>query len=202
MVGIDWGGRLGTYLPCRRNLGWMPSWLPRASPLRSVSTELGSVRIKLCYGSPSVRGRRLIGGAQVPFGRLWRTGANEPTILRLSGPISIAGIVVNAPKVAIYSVPGPETWEIIVNRATSQWGLESEYSPVVASQEIGRSIVPSEAISPPVEELEFAFEPGRAPAQADLVLSWESTRVRIPIQATQDTQIRAPSPQNPKRKDP
>ena len=144
----------------------------------------------------------MIGGAPVPFGRLWRTGANEPTTLRLSGPVTIAGIAVTAPKIAIYSVPGPETWEIIVNRATSQWGLESEYTSAVAAQEIGRSVVPSQTAGPPVEQLEFAFEPGRTPDQADLVLSWETTRVRIPIQALQGAPNQTSSPQNPKRKDP
>lgn len=135
----------------------------------------------------------------MPFGRLWRTGANEPTTLRLAGPVTIAGVAVDAPKVSIYTVPGPETWEIIVNRSTSQWGLESEYVPAIAAQEIGRSVVPSQTGQPPVEQLTFEFESGPEPGQTELVLRWETTVVRIPVRPAQGTPNRSPRPQNPKR---
>lgn len=125
----------------------------------------------------------MIGGSLVPFGRLWRTGANEPTTLRLGGSVMIAGIPAGPGRVSIYTVPGPETWEIIVNRSTGQWGLESEYTPAIATQEIGRAILPSERVGGFAEQLEFEFEAGPKPGLATLVLRWETTRLRIPVTA-------------------
>ncbi len=182
VVGGDWGGQVATYLPCRRNWGWLPSYQPRVSPIRSATTSLGTVRIKVCYGAPESRGRRMLGGSLVPFGRLWRTGANEPTTLRLGGSIVLGGITIGAGKVSLYTIPGPETWELIINRSTSQWGLESEYVPSVAAQEIGRVVLPSQTTEAPAEEqLRFAFEPGAKPHEAVLVMAWETTRLRIPV---------------------
>ena len=75
------GRMIATWAPCPRNWIWIPTWLPRPSPLESTAFALGAGHVKVCYGSPSLRGRTMIGGAAVPFGHLWRTGANEPTTL-------------------------------------------------------------------------------------------------------------------------
>ncbi len=182
LVGTDWGGRLGTYLPCHRNWTWLPSYLLRSSPTRSATATVGGQRIKICYGSPRARGRRMIGGPAVPFGQLWRTGANEPTTIRLGGPLEIAGLPVELDKVSLYTVPGPETWEAVLNRATHQWGIESEYPPV-AGDELGRAVVPSRRGGDYAEELRIWFDPADRSDSADLVLRWESTEVRIPVVA-------------------
>ncbi len=181
LLGGDWGGPVATYLPCRRNWGWLPSYQLRASPIHSATAILGSSRLKICYGAPGARGRKMLGGSPVPFGRLWRTGANEPTTLRIGGAVTIAGILVGPGRVSLYTVPGPETWELIVNRSTGQWGLESEYTPGVAAEEIGRVILPSERVTDFSEQLRFEFEPGATPDASTLVLRWETTRIRIPI---------------------
>ena len=177
----DWGGRAATYLPCRRNFGWLPSYLPRSSPTKSLVFEIGATRVKVCYGQPRLRGRRMIGGTPVPYGKLWRTGANEPTTIRTSGPLVMAGLDVPAGKVALYTVPGPETWEVILNRSTAQWGLESEYSPEVRSAEIGRTITTVERLDGPIEALRFRAEPDSA-GRVDLVLEWDHSRLRIKVQ--------------------
>jgi hypothetical protein len=183
VVGRDWDGPLGSRLPCRRDWGWLPSYFLRSSPTESVAFALGTTRIKLCYGAPRLRGRKVLGGPTAPFGHLWRTGANEPTTIRASGPISIAGIAVPDGKASIYTVPGPETWEIVVNRSTSQWGIESEYSPAIQAQEIGRAVVAADSRARPVETLTFVVEPGAGSDDALLVLTWGQALIRIPIAA-------------------
>ena len=170
-------------LPCPRNWGWLPTWQLRSSPMGSVSFTVESAKVKVCYGRPASRGRRMIGGRFVPFGRLWRTGANEPTTIISTGALDWAGIAVPAGRSALYTVPGPETWEIIVNRSTSQWGIESEYSDAVRAQELGHAILRGETTAPAVERLTLFVEPeagGRSDRVA-LVLRWENTQVRIPI---------------------
>lgn len=147
----------------------------RKSPMDSVVTKVGGVEVKLCYGRPSLRGRKAIGGELVPFGKLWRTGANEPTVLHTDGGLTIAGVEVPAGSYSIYTVPGPTEWEVIVNRSVTQWGHESAYSDAVKAQEVGRGKVKAEALKAPVEQLTFSAQGN------SLVLEWESTRVRIPL---------------------
>src|SRR5262245_9444841 len=152
----------------------------RQSPLDSVSFTVGGKAVKVCYGRPSLRGRKMLGGDAVPYGRLWRTGANEPTMIHTTGPLTIAGIKVPAGSYSLYSVPGPTEWVIIVNRSITQWGEESNYTEKVKAQEVGRGTVKTEALASLVEKFTIRAEPSGADAAA-LVLEWQTARVRIPL---------------------
>jgi hypothetical protein len=154
----------------------------RQSPLDSISFKVGAADVKLCYGRPSARGRTMIGGQNVPFGRLWRTGANEPTMIHTTGPIVIAGVAVPAGSYSIYTIPDPKTWHIIVNRSITQWGEEHGYTEAVKAQEVAHGMAESSALASPVETMSFRTEPGAAGA-VNLLLEWEKTRVTIPITA-------------------
>jgi hypothetical protein len=152
----------------------------RQSPLDSLSFKVGTANVKLCYGRPSARGRTMIGGEAVPFGKLWRTGANEPTMIHTTGALKIAGVLVPAGSYSIYSIPGEKEWHIIVNRAITQWGKETQYTDAVKAQEVGHGMVNSSALATPVETLLFRTEAGAGGA-VNLLLEWEKTRVTIPI---------------------
>lgn len=154
----------------------------RKSPLDSLTFTVANQAVKVCYGRPSSRGRVMLGGTNVPFGKLWRTGANEPTIFFAPIPLSIAGLKVPPGVYSLYTVPGEREWEIIVNRSISQWGKEDQYTDEVKAKELGRAKVKSEALSAPVEPFTIRAEPTGKNANA-LVLEWEKTRVRIPVQA-------------------
>lgn len=154
----------------------------RQSPLDSLTFTAAKQTVKLCYGRPSARGRKMIGGDNVPFGKLWRTGANEPTVIFTPVALDIAGVKVEPGKYSIYSVPGAKEWEIIVNRSTSQWGHESTYSKEVEAQEVGRGKAPVEKLSKPVET--FTITPHPAGGEVlHLYLDWETTRVAVPVKA-------------------
>ena len=150
----------------------------RKSPLDSLTFTIASKPVKVCYGRPSARGRTMLGGS-IPFGKLWRTGANEPTIFYAPVPLRVAGLSVPPGVYSLYTVPGPKEWEVIVNRSISQWGEESNYDKVKA-QELGRAKVKSEALKTPVETFTVTAEP--AGNKAALLLDWEKTRVRIPVE--------------------
>jgi hypothetical protein len=152
----------------------------RPSPLDSVSFAVQGVPVKICYGRPSARGRTMIGGEQVPYGQLWRTGANEPTMIHTAASLSVAGIAVPAGTYSLYTVPGEREWQIIVNRSTSQWGHESRYTEQVQAQELGRAAVPSERVERHIETFTIRAEPGPG-GVTHVVLEWERTRVRIPV---------------------
>lgn len=159
-----------------------PSQMPladRPSPYDSVLVDLGGTQAKLCYGRPSARDREIFGGL-VPYDTLWRTGANEATTIHLPVASEIAGIAVEPGSYTIYTVPGTEEWTVIVNRSISQWGIETAYTPEVRAQEVARAAVPAEAIPEHVETFVITTEPAGANT-TNLVLSWENTRVRIPV---------------------
>lgn len=151
----------------------------RQSPLDSVSFQVAGKPVKVCYGRPSLRGRTMLGSERVPYGEVWRTGANEPTMIHTTAPISIAGVKVQPGSYSLYTVPGKQEWQIIVNRATSQWGEESGY-PEVEDQEVGRGTVKAGSVAEPVEQFTIRAEPASGDTTT-LVLEWERTRVGVGI---------------------
>ena len=173
------GPAIARWAPCPRNWAWIPAWQPRPSPLRDLRFAAAGGHERVCYGAPSLRGRTMLGGAAVPFGKLWRTGANEPTTLHTDVPLTLGGIALAPGSYAIYTVPGPETWEVVVNRSIRQWGLESEYTESIARQELGRFPATAETLAAPVEQLRIVAEP--AGGDADLLLEWQTTRIRMPL---------------------
>jgi hypothetical protein len=150
----------------------------RASPYDSVLVDLAGAEAKICYGRPSARDR-VVFGQLVPYDRLWRTGANEPTIIHLPVGARIGTLDVGAGSYSLYTIPGRQEWTVIVNRSTEQWGHESQYTAQVQAQEVGRFRVPAEATEQHVETFTIRAEPPRNTQH--LVLEWESTRLRVPI---------------------
>ncbi len=156
----------------------------RKSPLDSISFKVGTADVKLCYGRPSANGRTMIGGDNVPFGKLWRTGANEPTMIHTTGPLVIAGVKVPAGSYSIYTIPDPKQWHVIVNKSITQWGHESSYTEAVKAQEVGHGFAPASATSAPVEKFTIHSEPG-ANGAVNVILEWEKTKVTVPVTAGQ-----------------
>ncbi|MBK6495187.1 MAG: DUF2911 domain-containing protein [Gemmatimonadetes bacterium] len=132
--------------------------------------------MKVCYGRPLVKGRTIFGSELVPYGKLWRTGANEPTIIHTTGPITVAGVRLEAGSYSLYTVPmAGASWDVVINRSISQWGIESAYEGVKA-QEVGRGKAPTMPM-PLVEALTISAAP------TSLNLSWEKVMVMIPMAA-------------------
>ena len=152
----------------------------RRSPFDSTHVDVGGRHAVVCYGRPSARGR-VVFGELVPYDRLWRTGANEPTILHLPFAAEVAGIRLDPGSYSIYTVPGTEQWTIVLNASTTQWGHESRYTPEVEALEVGRATVPAQRLDEHVET--FTIRSESSAGGADLMLEWERVRVRIPIRA-------------------
>ena len=177
------GSSVATWAPCPRNWGWLPAWLPRQSPLAAERFEIEpTLHGKVCYGRPSLRGRTMIGGDAVPFGRLWRTGANEPTTLHFDGPARLGALDLAAGSYALYTVPDPAAWEVVVTRATRQWGIESLYDEAARASEVGRFRVAVEVLDAPVETLTIRAVPASSSA-VDLLVEWQTSRIRLPLES-------------------
>ena len=94
---------------------------PMASPRDSVKGKVGTSEIHINYGSPSVKGR-VIWGDLVPYGKVWRTGANEATRFSTSKDIMIEGKKLEAGTYSFFAIPNEKEWIIIFNRTAKQWG--------------------------------------------------------------------------------
>ncbi len=163
--------------PCLKDFTSPLSYRHRPSPLGSTTMRLGDGAVRVCYGRPSARSRRVFGGL-VLFGQYWRVGANEPTRLYTSVPLRVAGVRVPAGRYSLYAVPGADSWEVAVNRSIFHWG--TDFSESVLSREVGRGTVTREGLGQMVETLELRLEPAAADS-GSLAVEWEQTRVVIPV---------------------
>lgn len=95
------------------------------SPRETVNGTVAGASVSIGYGSPSVRGRK-IWGDLVPYGKLWRTGANPVTTFEISKDVTIEGKTLPAGKYSIFTIPGENEWKIIFNSETGQWGIKDD----------------------------------------------------------------------------
>jgi len=91
------------------------------SPAASVTQTLGISTVQIDYHRPAVKGRKIWGGL-VPYGEVWRTGANDATTVTFSDPVKVGGKDLPAGTYAFFAIPGPEAWTLIFNRTARQWG--------------------------------------------------------------------------------
>jgi hypothetical protein len=95
--------------------------LPRLSPKASVSYTIGMTEVKISYGAPAVKDRVIWGGV-VPYGKVWRGGANEATTVEFSTDVNVEGQHLPKGKYALFFIPEEDEWTVIFNRKTDQWG--------------------------------------------------------------------------------
>src|SRR5206468_754525 len=95
----------------------------RASPPDSVTGKVGGATITINYSSPSVKGRK-IWGSLVPYGQIWRAGANEATIFETNKKITVEGKTLPAGRYTLFALPNENEWTIIFNSQTGQWGIK------------------------------------------------------------------------------
>lgn len=145
------------------------------SPRDTARLELGAGKhVFIDYGRPSMRGRRIMGDL-VPFGRVWRTGANAATTLVTDVDLLIGDARVPRGTYTLYTLPSAGEWKLIVNRQTGQWG--TQYVP---ERDLVRIPLRKEATRAPVERFTIALEPGRGTSHM-LALTWENTRLFVPL---------------------
>jgi len=159
--------------------GGMGEAQERPSPLQTTEISLGGGEALLCYGSPSARGREIMGGL-VPFGASWRMGANEATAIHTPVAASIGGIEVEPGSYSLWAVPGAEEWEIHVNGSVERWGIP--INDQVTAADVGSFTVTPGSTDEMVESLTLSWE-AQGEDGGHIVLEWENTRVEIPVQA-------------------
>ena len=145
------------------------------SPRDTVYFDAGSGRrVYVDYGRPSMRGRKIM-GELVPFGRVWRTGANAATTLVTDVDLQIGGAAVPRGTYTLYTIPSPGGWTLIVNKQTGQWGTQYEQA-----RDLVRIPMQVSTLREPVEQFTVLLEPGRGGTHT-LALQWERTRAHVPF---------------------
>jgi hypothetical protein len=94
---------------------------PKPSPAMTASTVVNGAEVNINYSSPSVKGRTIFGGL-VPYGKVWRTGANEATVISFDQDVTIAGKTIEEGAYGLFTIPGKDEWTIIINEDADQWG--------------------------------------------------------------------------------
>ena len=167
----------------------------RKSPLGSSRITLGDTYVRVVYGQPYKRDRDNIfgtkeSGALVPYGEVWRTGANEATEITVTKDVTIAGKKLAAGTYSLFTTPGVESWKFHFN---SLLGLDGtgHFDPV--AEKFTPADLPKNdvlvveaksvalAVANEVDQLTFEFE--KTAAGADLILRWIRTEVRLPVAA-------------------
>ena len=150
--------------------------LPQPSPKGEVEQLVGLTTVEVEYSRPSARGRQVFGDL-VPYGKVWRTGANVNTTIEFDGPVVFEGQKVEAGKYALFTIPNAEAWVIILNKNTELWG-EGDRKP--------EEDVVQFKVRPAKCETTETFTIGFADVKDDkafLELRWENTLVRVKLEA-------------------
>lgn len=158
---------------------------PAPSTAQTVKQEFGIGSVELSYARPNIKGRKVFGDL-VPFGQVWRTGANGATTLTFSDEVIIGGTKVPAGKYGLLSIPDKNEWTLIITKQTDVT------SPAAYKQEndVVRVKAKATTVANPVESLTIQFANVK-PASADLQILWDKTAVTLPITADIDTKVMA-----------
>lgn len=158
---------------------------PKLSPRATVTQTIGTTTVSIDYHRPAVRGRAVWGGL-VPYGQVWRTGANEATTIRFSDPAKVNGQSVPAGTYALFTIPGPDSWTIILNKRWKQLGA-FEYQP---KEDLLRFEVRPKVLKEHTEYLTYDLQPAsRASAYVDLY--WEKLRISFLVDVDVDGMVSA-----------
>ena len=148
------------------------------SPEETVSYNLNGHNIEVFYNRPFKKERQIFGGL-VPFGQVWRTGANEATTFETSNDLNIGGQTLKAGKYTLWTIPEANSWTIIFNDKQYSWGV----GPGGASREAEYDALKAEATVSPLNQVveQFTIALEDAGGKPVLAFSWDQTKVSLPF---------------------
>jgi hypothetical protein len=149
----------------------------KPSPAASASCDLGGGKtIKTDYSSPRMKGRKIYGGL-VPYGEVWRTGANEATTFVTSANVNVGGKDVPAGSYTIFTVPNADKWTLIINKKTGEWGIPYKYE----SDELARVDMKVSQLPSAMENFTISY--AKSGSGCTLNIEWEKTKASVDITA-------------------
>lgn len=152
----------------------LKNWTKSHSPEDVAEITDGELNIKVEYCQPAVKGRAIF-GELVPYDRVWRTGANEATVVTISKDVKVAGQSLAAGKYSLWTIPRENDWSIIFNSQTGQWGTSYDEATDVLKVD-----VPSTQTAESAELLKITLVDVDS-AGISMNLKWDKTLVQVPI---------------------
>ena len=144
----------------------------RPSPAAQAQCKFSDGKtITVNYSSPRMKGRKIFGDL-VPYGEVWRTGANEATTFVTTANVTVGGKSVPAGSYTIFTIPKQDSWTLIVNKKTGEWGIPYKYE----ADDLARVSMKVSQAPSPVENFTIAFDQA-----CTLTLSWENTQASVHI---------------------
>jgi tetratricopeptide (TPR) repeat protein len=156
---------------------------PAPSPTQTLKQDFGLGSIEINYSRPAVKGRKVFGDL-VPYGAIWRTGANNATTLQFSDEVSIGGVTLAPGKYGLLSIPDKDKWTLIISKQTDVTS-PSAYKPEMDLVRVTASV---EKLKYTVENFTIAINDIK-PNSCQLSLSWDKTQVNLPITTDIDSKI-------------
>jgi Protein of unknown function (DUF2911). len=157
---------------------------PAPSPTQTIKQDFGVSSIELVYSRPGVKGRQIFGDL-VPWGKVWRTGANAATHIKFNDDVTFGGQPLKAGEYAIYTVPGENEWEVIINKGSENWGTEYKQE-----DDVFRVKAKPVKLDQQVETFTMQFANVK-PTSTDLQIRWDKTMVAVPITTDIDKKVMA-----------
>jgi Protein of unknown function (DUF2911) len=171
-------------LTCFALLSFAQVKMPAPSPTQTVKQDFGVGNIELTYSRPSIKGRKIFGDL-VPFNKLWRTGANAATKIVFSEPVEIGGKKIDSGTYVLYTIPGMDEWEVILNKGLGNWGIDGYKE----TEDIVRFKVEPMKMKKKLESFTMEFSDVK-PETCFLNIKWEKTSVSIPVIANFKDKVR------------
>jgi len=160
--------------------------VPTASTLQKVTQGFGLSEVSLEYSRPSAKGRAVFGDL-VPYGKMWRTGANNSTKLTFGEDVKIAGQALKAGTYALYSIPGEKEWQIMFYSDLKLGGYVANYD---VANEVLKLTLPVEKTAAKTETFTIGFS-NIADTAMDIYMKWENTKITLPVTVEIDAKVMA-----------
>jgi hypothetical protein len=151
----------------------------RASPHETISTDVGGHKVTITYGRPYMKNRKIVGGL-VPYGKVWRTGADEATTIQTDVDLDINGLKVPAGEYALFTLPNKDGWTLIINKTAKQWGAFN----YVQADDLGRAPMQVSKSSSPVDQFTISLRPAESNS-VTLKLEWENAVASATLKVVQ-----------------
>ncbi len=162
--------------------------MPAPSPTQKITQEFGIGSIELTYSRPGIKGRSLLkdNSDLAPLGKLWRTGANAATRIVFTDKVMMGGKLLDTGAYVLYTIPGKEYWEIVINKGLTNWGTDGYKE----SEDVNRFKVKAEKAGGETETFTMQFANVKAES-CDLQITWGNISVKIPMSVNVKDRIRS-----------
>jgi tetratricopeptide (TPR) repeat protein len=156
--------------------------VPAPSPTQTIQQDFGISSVQLIYSRPGMKGRKVFGDL-VPYGKVWRTGANAATRIKFNDDVNFGGQPLKAGEYALYTIPREDEWDIVINKGSVNWGTDYKQE-----DDILRVKAKPVKLADAVETFTMQIE-NIKPTSAELKIMWEKTAVAVPISVDIDKKV-------------